>query len=159
MSVSAPPRCSLFVPVPRSEQLALVKKELHLWNAISVEQVNLLPLSASIHLYPTLLLSFFCLFPHSLSLALLPQRYFLVPAAKHVSWSSGWGLTFSLNRSINKWAGLSLLVFTSAVLYMPANSNTSPHWPCEGTRSRYARNKQGAINCGTGAEIHHTREL
>lgn len=66
MSLSAPPRCSLFVPVPGSEQLALVK-ELHLWNAISVEQVNVLPLSASIHLYPSLLLfPSLSLFPHSL---------------------------------------------------------------------------------------------
>lgn len=72
--------------------------------------------------------------------SLLPQRYFLVPSAKHVSQSSGWGLTFSLNRSINKWAGLSLLLFTAA-LYMPANKKASPYWQCKGIQPIRGTNK------------------
>lgn len=144
MSLSAPPRCSLFVPVPRSEQLAFVKKELHLWNAISVEQVNLLPLFASIHLYPTPLL-----FPShtlcSLSFSLFSLSYFrgislylqlnMFRRAQGEAWHSLWTV-----QSISERAFLWLL-FT-AVLYMPANNNTSPYWQCKGIQPIRGTNKR-----------------
>ncbi len=135
MSLSAPPRCSLFVPVPGSEQLALVKKELHLWNAILVKQVNLLPLFAYITLYP--LPSSFFSAPPPLSYLRgisLYRQLNMFRRAQGEAWHS------SLNRSINKWAGLSLLLFT-AVLYMPANKNTSPYWQCKGIQPIRGTNK------------------
>lgn len=105
MSVSAPPRCSLFVPVPRAEQLALVRrnyicKTLFRWS----ESIYccFLPLF-------TYTPAFSPVPPFSFFLPLLPQRYFLVPAAKTCfaelegeAWHSLWTV-----RSIKR-AGLSL---------------------------------------------------
>lgn len=141
MSLSAPPRCSLFVPVPGSEQLALVKKELHFSDAISVEQVNLPPLFTSIHLYATHLLQ-----PPPGSFFLLPLSHsylrgislYLQLNMFHRAQGEAWH-SLSTVQSISKQA-FSLLLFTAA-LYMPANNNTLPYWQCKRIRLIRGANK------------------
>lgn len=74
---------------------------------------------------------------HSLS----PQRLFLLPAAQHVFRpDSEWGWTVSANCSINKQADLSLVLFT-ALLYIPANNNTSLHRRWKRTQPIWGTNK------------------
>lgn len=145
MSLSAPPRCSLFVPVPGSKQLALVKKELHLWNAILVEKVNLPPLSASIHLTPLSLslpppspFSLFfplSVFPFYFRGIFLYLQLNMFGRAEGEAWHSLW-----IVQSISEGA-LSGLLFT-VVLYMPTNNNnTSLCRQRKGVESTHGTNK------------------
>lgn len=129
MSLSAPTRCSLFIPGPGSKQLALVKKELHLWNTFFPFFFSRASQFAA---------SFFSPICQSLSLSFLlfsrlPLRYFLVSAA--VSQSSG--STVSRRCSINTRAGFCL----PSCSYMPANSNTSQYWQCREIKAMRGTNK------------------
>lgn len=134
MSLSAPPRCSLFVPVPGSEQLAPVK-ELNFWSAISLEKVNPLPLSTSIHLYS----------PSFFPCTIAPLSHQVFP--RICSWTCLVGLRLRLDilSEINKRVGFCLAwCSTCQQTTLRCIGGAADMW-----------NKQGAINCGTQAEIHH----
>lgn len=99
--------------------------------------------SASIHLFPTLLLALsFSLFsPSSLSYLIGISLYLqlnMFHRAQGEAWHSLWTV-----QSISERA---FLIFC---FYMPANNNTSLYRQCKGIQPIH-RNKQGAINCGTG---------
>lgn len=137
MSLSAPPCCSLFVPVPGSEQLAPVK-ELNLWNAISLEKVNPLPLSTSIHPYS----------PSFFPCTIAPLSHQVFPRICSSTCLVGLRLRLDILSEINKRVGFCLACALHAskqhFAVLAVQGNTADMW-----------NKQGAINCGTQAEIHH----
>lgn len=140
MSLSAPPRCSLFVPVPGSEQLALVKRELHFlvlfqWSKSIYHRF--LPLFTYMPLTSSTPPLFFFSFPSTLSY-LRGISLYLQLNMSHRAQGEAWH-SLSTVQSISKQA-FSLRLFTAA-LYMPANNNTLPYWQCKRIRLICGANK------------------
>lgn len=156
MSLSAPPRCSLFVPALGTKQLALVKKELQfLKHYFAGESQFAAPhhITSLLPDPPPLLLPPRAPFPPPF-LYVLHQRYFLVLADQHAAHGSGCEVRQSLrtNSSINRRARRA-----SLPLCVPANSgHASPHRRREGTQPLRKGTNKGPLTGGTGAEIHHT---
>lgn len=146
MSLSAPPCCSLFVPVPGSAQLALVKKELRLWNAFFflAEQVNLLPISFT---YSTLLL--FLSHPVLISLpSPLPLTSEVFPCiCMQLGRAQAWHFPSEV-QSIREQSSVyraALHASQQHLAVLAVRGNTGDVW-----------NEQGTINCGTGPGIYHS---